>query len=144
MTLHQAGHWELATSHVILLVEEEFTTSSNCHGKQRHGGILKAQFRKKNPAWLIEKPAWPFLSYIPVECIMLIFVLSLHEYDGKIPIILWSTQNNDFQFHFQNFQNSPTLVQTEQGTCRIVAMQFETTQIQVLSNVFTAVTIVAF
>ena len=75
---------------------------------------------------------------------MLMFVLLLHDYDGKILIILWSTQNNDFHFHFLNFQNSPTLVQTEQGTCRIVAMQFETMQIQVLSNMITAVTIVAF
>ena len=35
-------------------------------------------------------------------------------------------------------------MQIEQGTCRIVAMQFETMQMQVLSNMITAVTIVAF
>lgn len=105
MTLHQAGHWELAASHVILLLEEEFTTSSNCHGKQSYKGILDTQFRKKNPTRLIKKPACPFLSYIPVAPIMLIFVLFLHDYDRKIPIILWSTQNNDFHFHFLNFQS---------------------------------------
>ena len=97
-------YWELAASDVILLVEEEFTTSSNCHGKQRHGGILKVQFKKKKPAWLIKKPAWPFLSYIPVahaSCLFCFIFAQLWWENSHY--FVNSKQWLIFHFHFLNF-----------------------------------------
>ena len=47
--------------------EKEFTTSSNCKQKQRHGGILEMQLSKK-AGLTIKKPAYLFLSFIPENC----------------------------------------------------------------------------
>ena len=58
-SLLRAGCW------LISLAEKELTTSSNCSGKQRHDVILRFCCIKKW-AWLIEKPFWLFLGYIPV------------------------------------------------------------------------------
>ena len=53
-----------ASCQLILLAEKELTIIPNCSRKQRQGVILKMRLSKKL-AWLIKKPVYLLLSYIP-------------------------------------------------------------------------------